>query len=131
MRVTMLAGGWHFLRSNASADRSSEALSRFFRKEYHEYSHQSASPRLYRVGSRWEGASHEKDENTESTADFIAEFLSGAERAACVEEQKEAMKLVKRSPAFQPRRTDVVFDFLLGPLIEPKGKFLPGVTLFL
>ncbi len=130
IRLTMLAKRRHFLLSNASAHRSSEALGRFFRKEYPEYSHQSASPRLYRVGSRWEGASRENDENTESTADFIAEFLSGAERAACVEDQKEAMKLVKRSPAFQPRRTDVVFDFLLGPLIEPKGKFLPGVTLF-
>src|SRR5258708_38693738 len=81
-------------------------------------------------GSVGAGPSRDNGENTESAADFIAEFLSGAERAACVEEQKEAMKLVKRSPAFQPRRTNVVFDFLLGPLIESKGKFLPGVTLF-
>lgn len=127
-RLAMLARRRRFLLSCASTPK--EALSRFFRKEYPEYARDSTPVRLYHLGRRWEGPEYDKDENTESTADFIAEFLSADERAACAAEQLEAMKTVKSSPAFQPRDPNRIFDFLAGPLREPKGKFLPGVTLF-
>jgi hypothetical protein len=127
-RLAMLARRRRFLLSHVATRK--ETLSRFFRKDYPEYSRDSAPVRLYHLGRRWGGAEDDKDENTESTADFIAEFLSADERAACVAEQLEAMKTVRPSPAFQPRDRNRIFDFLAGPLCEPIGKFLPGVTLF-
>lgn len=127
VRLIMLARRRRFLLSSTPLHRAKETLDRFFGKDYPEYAQQSVVPRLYRVGSRWEAGI---DENTESTADFVAEFFSEGERAACAAQQTEAMRIVKRSPAFQPRRADVSRDFLLGPLVEPSGKFLPGVTLF-
>ena len=127
-RLVMLARRRRFLLSQGSTPK--EVLDRFFRKNYPEYSRESAPVRLYHLGRRWGTADHDKDDNTESTADFIAEFLPAGQRAAPVAEQLEAMTTVKRNPAFQPRNKDRVFDFLAGPLAEPKGKFLPGVTLF-
>jgi len=127
-RLAMLARRRRFLLSRAATPK--ETLSRFFRKDYPEYSRDATTVRLYHLGRRWGPADYHNDENTESTADFIAEFLSPEQRAACVAEQLEAMNTVKPSPAFQPRDRNRTFDFLAGPVVEPKGKFLPGVTLF-
>jgi hypothetical protein len=107
-RLSMLARRRRFLLSHAAAPM--ETLSRFFRKDYPEYSRDSRPVRLYHLGRRWGTAEHDKDENTESTADFIAEFLSADGRAACVAEQLEAMKTVRPSPAFQPRDRNRIFD---------------------
>jgi len=128
IRLAMLARRRRSLLSQASTPK--EALSRFFRKDYPEYSHNSAPVQLYHLGRRWGTADHENDENTESTADFIAEFVPADQRAACVAEQLAAMKAVKPSPVFQPRDRNRIFDFLLGAVVEPTSKFLPGVTLF-
>jgi hypothetical protein len=127
IRLTMLARRRRLLLSSGPVD----VLDRFFARDYRQYAGDSQSPpRLFHLGRRWGIAADALDENTESAADFVAEFFSPEDRAACVRRQLEAMAAVKKSPAFQPRRVDQVHDFLAGPLTEPKGKFLPGVTLF-
>lgn len=127
IRLMMLARRRRSLLSSRPID----ALERFFARDYAQYAGDSQKPpRLFHLGRRWGIAAHARDDNTESTADFVAEFFSAEDRAACVRLQLAAMASVKKSPAFQPRRADQVHDFLAGPLAEPKGKFLPGVTLF-